>query len=219
MRAKARYNFGSARFNPQITSYPLILAALLTACGPRPGALAPLPADAIVLAFGDSLTYASGTEPENSYPAVLERISGLQVINAGQPGELTQEGLERLPALLDQYHPDLVIICHGGNDLLQKRDEGQIADNIRSMIRLAQQSAAGVVLIGVPKPGLVLTPAKFYSRIAKEFAIPYEEHSLAAILSRSKFKSDMIHPNAQGYRILAEAIAALLKKEQILAAH
>ncbi len=194
----------------------MILAGLLAACGPRNPSLKPLAPEAVVLAFGDSLTYGVGAERETSYPAVLEKLIGRRVINAGVPGEVTSQGLQRLPDALDQHRPALILLCHGGNDLLRNKDDAQIAANLRAMIRLARKRGADVVLIGVPRPGLLLSPPKFYAEVAGEFSLPYESAILPDILSRGALKSDAIHPNAEGYRKLAEAIAALLRKAKAI---
>ena len=195
----------------------LIIAGILSACGPGTRPLTPLAPDAVVLAFGDSLTYGIGAEREAGYPAVLARLIDRKVINAGVSGELTSRGLERLPAVLDQYQPALMILCHGGNNLLHKTDKAQAADNIRGMIRMARERGVEVVLIGVPRPGLILSPARFYLKIAREFNIPYEGDILSDIFSNGSLKSDVIHPNAKGYQMLAAAIAALLRKQHAVA--
>ena len=187
------------------------LLALLTACGGQPK-LAPLGPDAVVLAFGDSLTFGIGANAGESYPARLEALIGRKVVSAGVPGEVSAEGLARLPSALAETKPQLVILCHGGNDLLRKLDEAQAANNVRAMVRLARAQGAQVVLIGVPKPGLLPSPAGFYGDIAKELRLPYEETALKKILTDNGLKSDLVHPNAAGYARLAEAIAALLKK-------
>jgi lysophospholipase L1-like esterase len=64
----------------------------------------------------------------------------------------------------------------------------------------------------VPKPGLLPATADFYGEIAEEFDIPLEDEALTDILSEGSLKSDPIHPNADGYEKLAQAISALLKK-------
>jgi len=168
--------------------------------------------DAVVLAFGDSLTFGTGAEPRQSYPVQLEKLIGRKVVAAGVPGELSAQGLARLPATLEEAKPQLVILCHGGNDLLRKLDEGQLANNLRAMVGLARARGAEVVLIGVPKPGLLPSPAAFYAEIAKELRLPYEGAALRKILTDNALKSDFVHPNAAGYTRLAQAIADLLKK-------
>jgi len=190
----------------------LLLAAALACCGGGTPKLSKLPADAVVLAFGDSLTFGTGARPEASYPAVLEQLIGRKVWSAGVPGEVSAAGLARLPSALDDYQPRLLILCHGGNDFLRKLGDAQAAENLRAMIRLARQRGIDVVLIGVPKPGLFPSPPDFYADIAKEFGLSYDDAALKAILRDNELKSDLAHPNAKGYARLAEAIAALLKK-------
>lgn len=190
----------------------LALAILVAACSSGQPKLARLAPDAVVLAFGDSLTAGVGANPGESYPARLEALIGRKVVSAGVPGETSAAGLARLPAALEEAKPQLVILCEGGNDFLQKLDEAQAASNLRAMVRLAQSRGAQVVLIAVPKPGLLPTPADFYAAIAKELAVPNEESALKKILTDNSLKSDLVHPNAAGYARLAEAVAALLRK-------
>jgi lysophospholipase L1-like esterase len=184
----------------------------LTACGPSVPKLTPLAQDAVILAFGDSLTYGTGANMEESYPAVLQSLIGRTVIRSGVPGEITAESLERLPETLDEHTPKLMILCIGGNDFLRQLGEQQAADNIRAMIRLAKDKGVEVVLVGVPKFGLMIKPPEFYRQIADEFHIPYEDGIIHKILLSPDLKSDEIHPNAKGYHLFAESVAALLKK-------
>jgi lysophospholipase L1-like esterase len=88
----------------------------------------------------------------------------------------------------------------------------QAAHNLRAMIRLARERRVSVVLIAVPSPGVSLSPPPIYREIATELNIPLEEKILATVLSDGSFKSDYIHPNAAGYRRMAESLASLLKK-------
>ncbi len=193
----------------------MLVAYAMAGCGGAPK-LSKLSADAVVLAFGDSLTFGTGAQPEASYPAVLEKLIGRKVWSAGVPGEVSAAGLARLPSALDYYQPKLLILCHGGNDFLRKLGDPQAAENLRAMIRLARQKGMEVVLVAVPKPGLFPSPPDFYAEIAKEFGLPYEDAALKAILRDNELKSDIAHPNARGYAKLAEAIAALLKKSGAL---
>jgi lysophospholipase L1-like esterase len=198
-------------FAPRIGTFLAALLLLLSACGQQ-AKLPRLAPDAVVLAFGDSLTYGTGATEEQSYPAQLARITGRRVVRDGVPGEVSAAGLARLPGALDEYQPRLLILCHGGNDFLRRLSKQQAADNLRAMIRLAKDRGVDVLLIGTPEIGLTLTPPKFYAEIAKQFRIPYEENVLTKILRNGELKSDQIHPNAQGYRLMAERVADLLRK-------
>jgi lysophospholipase L1-like esterase len=114
--------------------------------------------------------------------------------------------------VLEREKPALLILCHGGNDLLRRLDQQQTTSNLRAMIRLARARRIDVVIIAVPSPGIALSPPPFYRETAAEMKIPLEENALTMVLSDGALKSDYIHPNAAGYRRLAESIAALLKK-------
>ena len=190
----------------------LLLAAALAACGGGGAKLDKLPADAVVLAFGDSLTYGTGAAREESYPARLERAIGRKVVNAGVPGEASAQGLERLAGALDETRPSLLILCHGGNDFLRKLDEAAAAGNVRAMIVLARDKGVPVVLLATPKPGLPPSVPPFYAEIAAELRVPYEEGVIRQVLLDNRLKSDLVHPNAQGYARIAEAVRELLDR-------
>jgi len=188
----------------------MLLVALLVACSSQPQ-LPRLAPDATILAFGDSLTYGSGVSKNQSYPALLARLTGMKVVNAGVPGEVTSAGLARLPDVLDEVQPQLLILCHGGNDMLRKQGMNAAADNLRIMIRLAQQQGVPVILMAVPRPGVFLTPPDFYEEIAEEMQVPIESDVLADVLSDRSLKSDTIHPNREGYNRMAQALFQLMK--------
>lgn len=128
------------------------------------------------------------------------------------PGETSDQGLKRLPQALAEARPKLVILCHGGNDILRRMDLDATAKNIREMIKLIRSKGAEVVLIGVPKPKLIPETAGFYSSIAQDMGVPLEDGIILGILRDPDMKSDYIHPNAAGYARLAAAVEALLKK-------
>jgi len=68
-------------------------------------------------------------------PAALERLIGRKVVTAGVPGEVSAEGLERLPNLLDESKPALLLLCHGGNDFPRKLGEAAAAGNVPALSR------------------------------------------------------------------------------------
>jgi lysophospholipase L1-like esterase len=187
-----------------------LLTLWLAACEPS-ARLQPLPEDAAILAFGDSLTRGTGAAPGEDYPAVLERLVGLRVVNAGVPGEETDAALRRLPGELERHRPALVILVHGGNDFLRKRDPARIEAHLRAMIQAAHRHGAQVLLVAVPRPGLLIADHPVYARLASELGVPLLEGALAEILSQGGLKADPVHPNARGYARLAEALAARLR--------
>lgn len=217
MGAAPAKGVGYARgMSARIVPFLLACAIALAGCGERVPPLPRLDANAVVLAFGDSLTYGTGASTPESYPAVLERLIGRRVIAAGVPGEVSATGLERLPEALEQTQPKLLILCHGGNDFLRKLPETQAAANVRAMVKLARDKGVEVVLVGVPKLGLTGSPAGFYADIAREFRIPYDGDVLKKVLTDNALKSDWVHPNAKGYARIAESISDLLKRAEAL---
>jgi lysophospholipase L1-like esterase len=206
---------GNTRASPRKPALGVLLlgmALLLGACGEHTPRLPPLPADAVVLAFGDSLTRGSGAGRGESYPAVLARLLGRDVINAGVPGELSSAGRTRLPGLLDRHRPALLLLCHGGNDLLRRLDPRTLRGNIEAMISAARERDIPVVLIGVPEPALFgLSAADLYDELAAQHALVYEGEIIAAVEGDARLKSDRIHPNAAGYRQIAQAVHRALR--------
>ena len=195
--------------------FALIVALILAGCGDDP-TLPRLTTDDVIVAFGDSLTYGTGADTQAAYPAVLSTLVGHPIINAGEPGETTTEAIARLPQVLTQYHPKLVLLCLGGNDMLRQQPAATITENLRALIRAIQASGASVVLIGVPEPKLFGGAPAFYADIADELKLPYEGEGFNEVLRNPSLKSDPIHANAQGYRLVAERLAALLKSSGAL---
>lgn len=190
---------------------PLVLAAFLVACGAEAPRLEPLDRDATLLAFGDSITRGVGAAKEASYPAVLAELTGHEVVNAGVSGEVSREGRERLPQVLERVRPDLLLLCHGGNDLLRGLPKAQLRANLRAMVMAARERGIQVVLIGVPEPAVFSSgSADAYREVAGSLQVPLEADALPAIERDAALKSDPIHPNAAGYRRLAEAVQRLL---------
>jgi len=188
-----------------------LIVVFLSACDKPSPVFEKLSPDAVILAFGDSLTYGSGASQNADYPAILSTLSSHEIINAGIPGEISRDGLNRLPDLLDEYQPELLILIHGGNDMIRRIPSQQISDNLKQMIDEARQRNIKVVMLGVPKLNLfLLDSAELYQQVADEQKVPIDLETLPKILSTTALKSDAIHPNNEGYRIMAENIYKLL---------
>jgi len=183
------------------------MAALVACSDPE---LRSLPGDATVLAFGDSLTAGRGVSVDKAYPAVLQSLIGREVVNAGVSGELTEEGLQRLPAILSESDPDLMILLEGGNDILQNRSLVDAKANLSAMVTLAKNQGIDVMLVGVPKKSLLASTAGFYKELAKEHEVPLENKIIGSLLKKPAMKSDSVHFNDAGYAALAEAIHKVL---------
>ncbi len=194
----------------------LFFLFLFLSCWQKTPELPYLSENDIILAFGDSITYGVGADKSESYPAILAKLTKRTVIESGVPGETTHEGLARLPEVLDKYNPRLVIICEGGNDMLRRLNLNETRENLRQMVLLVKSKGISVILIGVPQPGFVISTPKFYEEIAKEQNIPYEGKVLKEILTNNKLKADPIHPNKEGYKLLAERIFQLMRKAKAI---
>lgn len=188
---------------------------LLAGCGRRAARARPVAVGATVVALGDSLTAGTGAAPETSYPAVLAALTGWRIHNAGVPGDTSAQGLERLPALLHEHSPALVLVSIGGNDFLRRMPEAQTRANVRRICELVVATGAQVLLIAVPRPTLAaaftgsLTDHALYAQVADELELPLQRQGWSEVLGDESLRSDSIHANARGYARFAQAVAAM----------
>ena len=201
----------SRLLDPKCFVVALCALLLLAACD-RPPTLPKLDSQDVIVAFGDSLTHGTGASTNDAYPAVLASLTGRTVINAGVPGDTTASALQRLPEVLAEHQPRLVLLCLGGNDMLRKHSAAATENNLRLLVQTIRASGAGVVLIGVPEPKLFGGAPDFYARIAKDMRLPLEDDVFNDVLKDNSLKSDAIHANAAGYRVVAERLAEFLRK-------
>ncbi len=210
MRQPARNSHGA-------TVCLCVLAAVLVlaGCG-GDRSLAPLPADAVVLAFGDSITAGVGAGPGQDYPTALAAATGWQVVNAGISGDTARQARSRLAAVLATTRPDLVILELGGNDFLRRTPAARVRDYLREIVREARAAGTQVALVAVPRLSLIrasagiLSDSPIYAEIAAEEGVILIPDILSEILSNGNLRADQIHPNAAGYRQLAAGIKMAL---------
>ncbi|MGY6037900.1 GDSL-type esterase/lipase family protein [Aeromonas sp. AE23HZ002T15] len=191
-----------------------LLCLLLAGCGEPE--FRPLGTGETILAFGDSLTEGRGVGPAQSYPSVLAELSGHPVINAGVSGELSEAGRARLPALLAEHRPALVILLEGGNDILRGSGEGALKGNLAAMIEAVQGSGAQLLLVAVPRKSLFADGAPLYEELADQYRLVLDNDSIGELLRSPGLKSDTVHLNEQGYRTLAERLYGLLQQHGAL---
>lgn len=201
-----------------LTLAALPAVAFLPACGKRAPKAQALPAGSTVLALGDSLTAGVGATPDTAYPAVLQMLTGWQVVNGGISGDTTAQALARLPALLQEHQPRLVIVSIGGNDFLRQMSAGAAKATISEISRTAQAAGAQVLLVAVPQVSLLaagtgsLRDHPLYAELAGEQKLPLHAEGWARVLSQPDLRADTVHANAQGYRVFAEGLLPTLRQ-------
>ncbi len=175
--------------------------------------MTPLKSTNSILAMGDSLTYGYNANPEESYPSLLSKRTGLTVINAGVPAETSHDGLRRLPKLLEDDSIKLMILFFGGNDIIQQLSMESLKTNLTMMIQMAKRKHIHVLLVAVPNMSLFgFRSLSLYDEIADEQDVPLLTDMFADILEQPSLKSDQIHPNALGYKQMANEIYHALKE-------
>lgn len=188
------------------------LAVALAGCSRKAVRGQPVSRGARVLALGDSLTFGTGATPETAYPAVLAAATGWEVVNAGVPGDTSAQAVDRLPALLQEHAPALVVISIGGNDFLRRLPEAQTRANVRAAIEAVRAAGAQVLLVAVPRPTVAaaftgsLSDHPLYDEIAESMRVPLHPKGWSAVLGDAGLRSDAIHANAQGYAAFAQGL-------------
>jgi acyl-CoA thioesterase-1 len=191
----------------------LMVCVLLAALRPAVGET--------LICLGDSLTAGYGVDVDEAWPALLqqgldEKLPGRwKVINAGVSGDTTAGGLARVPWLL-KAHPDVVLICLGGNDGLRGLDPAASEANLDAMITRFQAAHARVVLAGMQLPTNYGADyrarfAGIYPRVAERHHVALMPFLLVGVGGDARLnQADGIHPNPQGHRLVARAVQDFL---------
>ena len=206
---RAFFRVAASRWLAATALTPLVVS--LAACRPSASDTV-IPAGATVLAFGDSITHGTGAGPGEDWPSLLAMKTGWRLINEGVPGDTAQAGKGRIGPLLSQHQPALVIVGLGGNDFLRRRQPAQVKEDLRDILRQIKSSGAKVVILGVPSPSLLgvaagrLSDDLLYRQLSREEGVVLVAGVISKVLSNSSLIADPIHPNAEGYRMMALAI-------------
>ena len=170
-----------------------------------------------VLVLGDSISAAYGMQLEQGWVSLLDaRLQKEQptyrVINASISGETSGGGLRRLPDLLSEHAPKVVIIELGGNDGLRGYPVKQLRDNLKQLIRLSEEAAAQVLLLPMEIPPNF---GKFYTDAFRASFTEATENSMAILaefplasvaLETTLMQTDGIHPTAEAQPIILESV-------------
>ena len=159
-----------------------------------------------IICFGDSITFGYGAEPGGDYPSALTKMTSIPVINAGIDGDTSTEAIKRIKSDVLDRNPLLVIVEFGGNDFLRKIPQEVTLNNVREIIDKIQAQGAMVAVVDI-STGMILKEyhSAFYNLAGEKGAI-FIPPILSGIITNPRLKSDFIHPNADGYNVIAQRI-------------
>lgn len=188
-----------------------LLLVTLAGCGRDKKTAQPVQPGSTVLALGDSLTFGTGASTETSYPAVLAGLTGWNVVNAGVSGDTSAQALARLPALLAEHQPKLVIVSIGGNDFLRKLPESDTRAHVHAICKQSLDAGAQVLLVAVPRATVAaalgqMTDHALYAEVAKDLKIPLQREAWGQVLAQPDLRADAVHANARGYAQFARSV-------------
>ncbi len=177
-----------------------------------------------LLIYGDILSASHGIEEDQAWVNLLqirldEEQLAVEVINGSVSGETTTGGLARLPAMLDSYKPDIMILELGGNDGLRGLPVNLMRANLVEMIELAQAAGAQVILTGIqipPNYGPRYTLPFFntYADLAKKKSLPLVPFLIEGIPQQPELmQNDGIHPRAEAQFMILDNVWPILKPQ------
>jgi lysophospholipase L1-like esterase len=159
-----------------------------------------------IICFGDSITFGYGANPGEDYPSALAKMINASVINAGIDGDTSVEALKRLKSDVLDREPLLVIIEFGGNDFLRKIPQEVTMSNIKEMVERIQAQGAMAAIVDMSAGIFLQEYRKAFAEIAHEKSAIFIPSILSGVITNPNLKSDFIHPNADGYKIIAQRI-------------
>lgn len=201
--------------------WSVFLPVFLVACG-NEQQYKTLPNDATVLILGNSLSYGTGAADGEDYPSLLAANTGWNIINAGVPGDTSAGGLARLPDLLGRHEIDLLIVELGGNDFIKRVPQQETINNLRTILSEAKANNIQPLLLAIPEFSPFgaavgnLSDHDLYEKLAEETGTPLVQDLFSEVLAKNGLKSDPIHPNAEGYRLIEESLRKALSKKGFL---
>lgn len=165
-----------------------------------------------LVCFGDSLTAGQGAPLGADYPSILAQKLSIPVINAGVSGDTVQAAISRIERDVLSKDPKIVIVELGANDFLKAGRKMTAVDeafnNLEIIIDRIQDYGAVVVLAGI---SINYEIGKRYKSLAKKKGAVLIPNIMGGILNNRRFMSDSLHPNAAGYRVMADKFIKVLE--------
>lgn len=162
-----------------------------------------------VVLFGDSMGAGAGATKGKNLAVLLGDRLNVKISNASIGGETTAGGIKRCAGML-KSKPGIVIVFLGGNDRIQKVKASRAGENLDKIARQCQDNGAMVVLVGF-KGMLGDGYTAMFKEIAKRRGCVFVPDVLDGIFFNPKLKADAIHPNDEGYALIADRIATKMK--------
>lgn len=159
-----------------------------------------------IICFGDSITFGYGAQAKEDYPTELGRLLKLPVINAGVDGDTTFTALERLENDVLAKNPRLVIVEFCGNDFLKQIPQKDTINNLTKIIDRIQEKGAMVALVDISAGMFFWEYRQAFAKIARQKNVIFIPVVLNKIITNPAMKSDFFHPNARGYKVVANRI-------------
>lgn len=163
-----------------------------------------------IIAFGDSLTFGYGAAPKESYPAYLSEMLDREIINLGISGDTSAMGLARIKEI-GNYSPYMVLVEFSANDFFRQMPKAQTEKNLRQIVEYLQKLGAIVVLVDTGGVSQMDSYTKIQKRLAKEYNTLFVPAIMDGIYNKKSLKSDQVHPNGEGYKIVAEKVNKVIK--------
>lgn len=164
-----------------------------------------------IICFGDSLTFGYGATGGEDYPYALAKMVNRPLINMGVDGDTTIEALKRLKSDVLDRDSLLVIVEFGGNDFLRKIPREITVKNVEEMIEKIQAQQAMVAIVDISAGIFLREYRQAFRNIARKKGAIFIPSILNGIITNPDMRSDFLHPNANGYKTIAERIYRAIK--------
>lgn len=165
-----------------------------------------------IIAFGDSLIKGVGASLGKDFISLLAKKIRRPIINVGKSGDTTASALKRLQKDVLAKNPKIVIILFGGNDIRKGIPRRATFQNLALIIDKIREHGSTVLLLGI-RGGILFDYFRWYFwQLAKEKDIPYVPDVYSGIFIEPDLKYDFLHPNNEGYKLMAERVAPTLEE-------
>lgn len=215
-----RMQVNARLLKPSLTCAAALALFAISGCGKKQSSarLTPLPEDAVVLVYAAGIGEEADFFRSATIDEVLSSALKRKVVCQGQSGEFADNALKRLPSVLEQQRPGLMVLSYGAMDLWKMTDRAKLKASLCGMIDAARSREAQVVMLSLPDLNkLRLTPDPIFEEVALEKGVPLENEVVCAVLKKPDERIFRYMVNDAGIERIALAVKALCVKSGGLA--